>query len=107
LQSAMTFSSSIPSIQTPRRTEAPLGFYLHDTFNFVRNPWDRIGHFLQDFVPAILVREIFLRFTPLKCGKLLICIVLSICLVFSAVFELFEWGAVPLFGEDAGAFLAV
>ncbi|MDR1162336.1 MAG: DUF2238 domain-containing protein [Candidatus Accumulibacter sp.] len=87
--------------------ETPLGFYLRDALDLARNPWDRVGHFFQGLEPAILSREILLRFTPVKRGKLLIYLVLSICLGFSASFELFEWGAALAFGEDAEAFLAV
>ncbi|MDR1368307.1 MAG: DUF2238 domain-containing protein [Candidatus Accumulibacter sp.] len=87
--------------------ETPLGFYLRDAFSFSRNPWDRVGHFVQGFEPAILSRELLLRFTPLKRGNLLIYIILSICLAFSASFELLEWGVAIVFGEDAEAFLAV
>jgi putative membrane protein len=86
--------------------EAPLGFWLKDLFDFARNPWDRIGHFMQGFEPAILARELLLRFSPLKRGKLLVYIVLSICLGFSAFYELLEWWAALVFGEGADAFLA-
>ncbi|MDR3324241.1 MAG: DUF2238 domain-containing protein, partial [Zoogloeaceae bacterium] len=87
--------------------EAPLGFWLRDFFGFERNPWDRVGHLMQGFEPAILARELLLRFTPLKRGKLLIYLILAICLSFSAFFELMEWWAALLFGADADAFLAV
>jgi putative membrane protein len=87
--------------------EAPLGFTLKDLFGFERNPWDRIGHLMQGFEPAILAREMLLRFTPLRRGKLLIYLVLAICLSFSAFFELMEWWAALSFGADADAFLAL
>jgi putative membrane protein len=87
--------------------QAPLGFALKDVFGFERNPWDRVGHFMQGFEPAILAREMLLRFSPLKRGKLLIYLVLAICLSFSAFFELMEWWAALIFGADAEAFLSL
>ncbi|MCL1635974.1 DUF2238 domain-containing protein [Luteimonas sp. SX5] len=86
--------------------ETPLGFWLRDTFDFERNPWDRVGHFMQGFVPAILARELLLRLTPLKRGGWLVYLVLAACLSFSAFFELIEWWAALAFGADADAFLA-
>ncbi|MDR0672226.1 MAG: DUF2238 domain-containing protein [Zoogloeaceae bacterium] len=87
--------------------EAPAGFWLKDLFGFERNPWDRVGHFLQGFEPAILSRELFLRFSPLARGKLLVYVILSSCLAFSAAFELLEWWAALALGADANAFLAI
>jgi len=86
--------------------ETPLGFWLRDTLGFERNPWDRVGHFMQGFVPAILARELLLRCTPLKRGGWLAYLVLAAALSFSAFFELIEWWAALAFGADADAFLA-
>ena len=86
--------------------ETPLGFWLRDLFGFVRNPWDRVGHFMQGFVPAILGRELLLRLTPLQRGGWLVYLVLAAALSFSALFELIEWWAAFAFGADADAFLA-
>ena len=86
--------------------ETPLGFWLRDIFHFERNPWDRVGHFMQGFVPAILARELLLRLTPLHRGGWLAYLVLAACLSFSAFFELIEWWAALAFGADADAFLA-
>ncbi|MDR1853787.1 MAG: DUF2238 domain-containing protein [Azoarcus sp.] len=86
--------------------QAPLGYWLKDTFGFERNPWDRVGHLMQGFVPAILARELLLRFSPLKRGGLLVYLVLAICLSFAAFFELMEWWAALVFGADASAYLA-
>jgi len=86
--------------------ETPLGFWLRDTLGFERNPWDRVGHFMQGFVPAILARELLLRCTPLKRGGWLVYLVLAAALSFSAFFELIEWWAALAFGADADAFLA-
>lgn len=91
--------------------ETPLGFQLRDLFaalgmDVERNPWDRVGHFMQGFVPAILARELLLRCTPLQRGGWLIYLVLAAALSFSALFELIEWWAALAFGADADAFLA-
>lgn len=86
--------------------ETPLGFWLRDAFGFERNPWDRVGHLMQGFVPAILARELLLRRTPLRRGGWLFYLVLTICLSFSAFFELIEWWSALIYGADADAFLA-
>jgi putative membrane protein len=91
--------------------QTPLGFGLRDLGNalgleVVRNPWDRVGHVMQGFVPAILARELLLRLTPLQRGGWLVYLVLAACLSFSALFELIEWWAALAFGADADAFLA-
>jgi len=84
----------------------PLGFWIQDMVGLSRNHYDRIGHLAQGFIPAILAREILLRRSPLVRGKWLFFIVVSICLAFSAVYELVEWWyAVLAGGEAAAAFL--
>ena len=83
----------------------PLGFWVQDAFDLARNHYDRLGHFAQGFIPAILAREILLRNTALRPGKMLAYIVLSICLAFSAFYELIEWWAAAALGQDADAFL--
>jgi len=91
--------------------QTPLGFWLRDAANalglhVLRNPWDRVGHVMQGFVPAILARELLLRCTPLRRGGWLVYLVLAACLSFSALFELIEWWSALAFGADADAFLA-
>ena len=83
----------------------PLGFWLQDVFEFARNPYDRIGHLAQGFIPAIIAREILLRVTPLGPGKMLFFLVLSVCLAASAFYELLEWWTALVFGEGAKEFL--
>ncbi len=83
----------------------PLGFWLQDAFDLARNPYDRIGHFAQGFIPAILAREILLRKTALLPGKMLAFLVVSVCLAFSAFYELLEYGAAVALGAEAGDFL--
>jgi len=86
--------------------QVPLGFWIQDAFDLARNHYDRIGHFAQGFVPAILAREILLRNTRLERGKMLFYLVASICLAFSAFYEFTEWWAALVMGADADAFLA-
>ena len=83
----------------------PLGFWIQEIFDFSRNHYDRLGHFAQGFVPAVLTREILLRRSPLEPGKWLFFLVVSVCLAFSAFYELIEWWAALLGGEAADSFL--
>lgn len=85
--------------------QVPLGFWMQDWFGFARNHYDRIGHFAQGFIPAILTRELLLRTSPLQPGKWLNFITVSICLAISAVYELIEWWAAASQGASADAFL--
>lgn len=85
--------------------EVPLGFWAQDLFGFARNHYDRLGHFVQGFVPAILAREILLRRSPLVPGKWMFFLVTSVCLAVSAFYELFEWWTALATGEAATAFL--
>jgi len=83
----------------------PLGFWIQDLFDLSRNHYDRLGHFAQGFIPAILVREILLRCSPLNQGKWLFFLVVAVCLAFSAFYELIEWWVALAGGETANAFL--
>lgn len=83
----------------------PFGFEMAEWFGLDRNPYDKIGHFMQGFVPAIAAREILLRNDILKHGKMLIFIVISIVLAISASYELIEWAAALALGEGAEEFL--
>jgi putative membrane protein len=83
----------------------PFGFEMAEWFGLDRNPYDKIGHFMQGFVPAIAAREILLRNDILKHGKMLIFIVISIVLAISASYELIEWAAALTLGEGAEEFL--
>jgi len=85
--------------------EVPLGYWMEDWFGFVRNDYDKIGHFAQGFVPALLFRELLLRSSPLKRGKLLFTLVTACCLAISATYELIEWAAAISMGQGADAFL--
>jgi len=83
----------------------PLGFWLQDVFGFARNPYDRIGHLAQGFVPALLTREILLRKTALVPGRMLFVLACSVPLAFSAFYEMIEWWAAAIMDQDAEAFL--
>ena len=85
--------------------EVPAGFWVEDALGLARNPYDRLGHFAQGFVPAIVVREVLLRRSPLRPGKWLTLLVLAVCLAISALYELVEWWAALIGGEAADAFL--
>ena len=86
--------------------KVPLGDWVRDLFDLTRNPYDRLGHFVQGFVPAIIAREILLRTSPLERGGWLFFLVCSVCLAFSACFELFEWLTAIIGGGSAEAYLA-
>ena len=83
----------------------PFGFWLQDVLHFSRNPYDRIGHLAQGFVPAIVGREILIRCTPLRPGGWLFFLVCCVCLAISACYEFVEWGAALLGGSAAADFL--
>jgi putative membrane protein len=82
----------------------PLGEWVKD-WTGGRNDYDKLGHFAQGFVPAILAREILLRCSPLRPGRWLAVLTVSVCLAFSAFYEMVEWWAAVLGGSGADAFL--
>jgi putative membrane protein len=85
--------------------EVPLGAWIQDAFGLARNHYDRIGHFAQGFVPAMLAREILIRRSPLARSKWLPFVVICVCLAFSAFYELIEFWTALGTGEAAEAFL--
>jgi putative membrane protein len=85
--------------------EMPLFNWLRDTFELSRNHYDRLGHFVQGFVPAIIAREVLLRTSPLRQGKWLAFLVICVCLSISAFYELIEWWVAVATGTAAEAFL--
>ncbi|WP_341255535.1 DUF2238 domain-containing protein, partial [uncultured Pseudoalteromonas sp.] len=82
--------------------EVPL---FDNLFGSERNNYDKVGHFFQGFVPALLAREILLRKNVVNGKGWLITFIISICLAFSAFYELLEWWVALLSGENAEAFL--
>lgn len=83
----------------------PLGFYIADLFDLSRNPYDKIGHFMQGFVPALVAREILVRDQFVRGRNMLAFIVLCIILAISATYELIEWAAALILGQGADEFL--
>jgi putative membrane protein len=83
----------------------PLGDWLREVFGFSRNHYDRIGHLMQGFGPAIIARELLLRTSPLRPGKWLFALVTLSILGVSACYEFTEWWAALAGGDAAGAFL--
>ncbi|MFF7361144.1 DUF2238 domain-containing protein [Streptomyces sp. NPDC008125] len=86
--------------------EVPAGDWVRDWFGLERNPYDRLGHLMQGFVPAILVRELLVRTSPLRGSRWLPPLTVCACLAFSAVFEMLEWLAAVVGGQAADSFLA-
>ncbi len=85
--------------------EVPLFNWLRDTFELGRNHYDKVGHLVQGFVPAIACREILLRRSPLGPGRWLFFLTVCVCLAVSAFYELIEWWVALLSGSSAEAFL--
>ena len=85
--------------------EVPLGYWMRDVLHTARNDYDRIGHFAQGFVPAIVAREILIRRKIVRRGGWLYFIVVSICLAISAAYELLEWRVSIASGSKGDAFL--
>ena len=83
----------------------PAGFAVQDLLGLARNPYDRLGHFMQGFVPAIVLRELLIRLGGLLPGRLLTTLVLACCLAVSATYELIEFAAAMAMGQGAEAFL--
>jgi len=86
--------------------EVPVGNWVRDALHLRRNHFDRLGHFLQGVIPAILARELLIRCTPLRPGKALFWICASVALAISACYELIEWqSAIWTAPEQGTAFL--
>lgn len=83
----------------------PLGFQLADWLGLHRNPYDKIGHFAQGFVPAMVAREILIRGKHVAMGKMLNFLVICVVLAISASYELIEWAAAVALGQGADEFL--
>lgn len=84
----------------------PLGDWLRETFALTRNPYDRIGHLMQGFVPAMVAREILVRRRVVNGPRWRAFLIVCICLAISACYEFLEWWTALAIGADADAFLA-
>jgi putative membrane protein len=85
--------------------EVPAFDWLREPFGFARNHYDRVGHFAQGFVPALIAREILLRLSPLRPGRLVGFLALCVAMAISAWYELLEWWVAAATGSAADAFL--
>ena len=85
--------------------KVPLGFWVQDALGLARNHYDRLGHFIQGFVPAMVAREVLWRRSPLRGSRWLPFLVVCFCLAFSALYELIEWWTAAASGSAADAFL--
>jgi putative membrane protein len=83
----------------------PMGFWVQDAFGLARNPYDKLGHFMQGFVPALVAREILLRGGYLRRGRMLGFLCVCVALAISACYELIEWWAALAMGQGADEFL--
>lgn len=83
----------------------PLGFEVQHWFGLARNPYDKLGHFMQGLVPALAAREILLRRGYLRRGPMLGFVCLCIVMAISAWYELIEWAAAVSLGQGADEFL--
>ena len=85
--------------------EVPAGFWVQDALGLARNPYDRLGHLMQGFTPAIVAREVLVRTSPLRGGRWLSPLVVCVCLAISAAYEILEWLVAAATGTAAEAFL--
>jgi putative membrane protein len=85
--------------------EVPLFHWISEVLGFARNHYDRVGHFTQGFVPALIAREILVRLAVVRGPGWLSFLIVCICLSLSAVYEFIEWWGALLFGESAEHFL--
>ena len=83
----------------------PLGFWLQDLLATARNPYDRIGHFMQGFVPAMVAREILLRGAYVHGRRMTAFLCICVAMAVSASYELIEWAAALAMGQGADEFL--
>ena len=83
----------------------PLGHWVAEWLGLARNPYDKLGHFAQGFVPALVAREVLLRGAWVRGRRMLGFLVLCVVLAISASYELIEWGAAVALGQGADEFL--
>ena len=83
----------------------PLFDWLRPVFGWQRNHYDRVGHFLQGFVPAIIARELFIRLEILRQKNWMPFLIVSVCLAISAFYELIEWWTALATGSAANDFI--
>ena len=85
----------------------PIGFWVQELFDLLRNPYDRFGHVMQGVTPALLTRELFVRLRVVRDNGWLFFLAVCVALAFSAFYELLEWAAAMAYGASAEHFLAM
>lgn len=85
----------------------PLGFWMQDLLDLHRNPYDKIGHFMQGFVPALITREIFVRGRYVSGSRMTVFLCVCVAMTISACYELIEWGTALALGQGADEFLGL
>lgn len=88
-------------------SEVPLGDWVRDAFGQDRNNYDKLGHFVQGFIPAIIAREIVIRQNVFNFVGWRNFFIVCFCLSVAAFYELIEWWTAVLYGESAEAFLSM
>lgn len=83
----------------------PLGTWVQQAFDLSRNPYDKLGHFMQGFVPAMIAREILIRGNHARGHRMIAFLCICIALAISALYELVEWWAALALGQGADEFL--
>lgn len=83
----------------------PAGFWVQHALDLARNPYDKLGHFMQGVTPALLAREVLLRGGWVRPGRMLGFLAVCVALAFSAFYELIEWWAALALGQGADEFL--
>lgn len=104
---ALIFAHAVVLIAGGAYTYArvPLGFQVADLLGLARNPYDKLGHFMQGLVPALAAREVLLRGRFVRGRGMLAFLVVCVVLAVSATYELVEWGAALALGQGAEEFL--
>jgi len=85
--------------------QVPLFDWVREVFNQSRNNYDKVGHFAQGFIPAMVVRELFVRLAIVKRGNWVSFLTICVCMTISACYELFEWLVAVMSGQSSEAFL--
>jgi len=85
--------------------EVPLFNWIQDVFHQSRNNYDKVGHFVQGFVPALIAREIFIRHNIIKAGSWMSFLTVCVCITISVFYEFLEWFVAILSGQSAESFL--
>jgi len=85
--------------------QVPLFDWIKEVFHQTRNNYDKVGHFAQGFVPAMIIRELFVRLKVVNNGKWLPFLTVCVCMSISALYEFFEWFVAVVSGQSSEAFL--